>query len=254
MPAFTGNLNQEMKEVLEGFKSALPPVSYLGPFRTEIGHFIGSPRPDLEQIGVRGENTVEIICDDTLRSSGDLLRSVSDWFEQAMSHKISVTKSGDYARISLHPLEKELVIALSETGAGFSQVLPIAVQNFFARSDRATSKTLIVEQPELHLHPAVHGEIADLYLSTAKETSGATIIETHSEEIIMRLRRRIAEGLESDFVQILSVGHSGSTDSPNGDVQKILFDSKGNPSDWPDGVFEESFRELAEIRAAARRQ
>lgn len=254
LPEFTGNLKEEMNDALEGFKSALPPVSYLGPFRTEVGHFMGSPRPDLERIGVKGENAIEIICDDKLRSSGDLLQSVSDWFEKAMMHKVNVVKSGDYARISLHPVGKELTISLSETGAGFSQVFPIAVQNFVARSNEASSKTLIIEQPELHLHPAVHGEIADLYLSTAQETSGATIIETHSEEIIMRLRRRIAEGLNSDFVQILSVGHSGATDAPNGDVKEITFDKKGNPSDWPEGVFEESFRELSEIRAAVRRQ
>ncbi len=121
---------------------------------------------------MKGENAIEIICDDKLRSSGALLRSVSDWFEEAMEHKVSVVKSEDYARISLHPVGKELSISLSETGAGFSQVLPIAVQNFVARTNDAVSKTLIIEQPELHLHPAVHGEIADLYLSTAKETSG----------------------------------------------------------------------------------
>ncbi len=253
LPEFTGVLKEEMNLTLEGFKSALPPVSYLGPFRTEVGHFIGSPRPDLDRIGVKGENAIEIICDDKLRSSGALLNSVSDWFETAMEHKVSVVKSGDYARIRLHPAGKEISISLSETGAGFSQVLPIAVQNFVAQSNRVVSKTLIIEQPELHLHPAVHGEIADLYLATAKETSGATIMETHSEEIIMRLRRRIAEGLNSDFVQILSVGHSRNADAPNGDVKAITFDEGGNPSDWPDGVFVGSFRELAEIRAAARR-
>ncbi|MFD1883638.1 AAA family ATPase [Paracoccus pacificus] len=252
MPEFTGALKEEMKLVLEGFKSALPPVSYLGPFRTEVGHFIGSPRPDLDRIGVKGENAIEIICDDKLRSSGALLRSVSDWFESAMEHRVSVVKNGDYSRISLNPVGKELSISLSETGAGFSQVLPIAVQNFVARSNDVISSTLIIEQPELHLHPAVHGEIADLYLSTAKKTNGATIMETHSEEIIMRLRRRIAEGLSPEFVRILSVGHSRSADAPNGDVKEITFDEEGNPSDWPDGVFEESFRELAEIRAATR--
>lgn len=254
LPECAGSLAAEMHDVLEGFKSALPPVSYLGPFRTESGYFMGSPRPNLEQIGVKGENAVELMCDDKFRADGHLLQSVSDWFEKTMLHKVSVVTGGDYSRISLNPVGTELAISLSETGAGFSQVLPIAVQNFVARSSQGAPRSLIAEQPELHLHPAIHGEIADLYLSTAKEVNGATIIETHSEEIIMRLRRRIAEGLTSDFVKILSVGHSGSADAPNGDVKEISFDKSGNPSDWPDGVFEESFRELAEIRAAARRR
>lgn len=251
-PILKGEEFEHLRRVIEKFKDAIPRTSYLGPFRTELGYFIGSPRPNIEELGARGEHTAEILVDDSVRQGGVLAKKMSDWFAEALGHDLSLERTADYSRIVLQPHDKEVKISLHETGVGFSQILPIAAQNFLAQLKHAHKRTLIVEQPELHLHPAIHGEVSDLFLSTIHSCDSTVFIETHSEQMIMRLRRRVAEGMEPDSIRIWSVGHSAATDGDGSDVAIITLDRAGNLSDWPEGVFEESFIELGKMRSAAR--
>ena len=186
-----------------------------------------------------------------VRNGSAVGKAVSQWFEKELNHTVAVERSSDYSKIVLQPAGGELAITLSETGAGFSQILPIVIQNILAQNAFQEQHALITEQPELHLHPAMHGAVADLYISTMKLGPGFIVVETHSEQFIMRTRRRIAEGLASDSVSIWSIGHGG-LDSGSDSMAHITFDAEGNPSDWPEGVFEESFVELGKLRAAAR--
>jgi predicted ATPase len=117
---------------------------------------------------------------------------------------------------------------------------------------------LIVEQPELHLHPAAHGALADLMLKSAlsehPSPPATCIVETHSEQFIMRLRRRIAEGLPSETAVLWSLNHQDSVeeDTVSEPLKVIEFDQGGNPGAWPVGVFEEAFQDLTAMRLAAR--
>lgn len=149
-------------------------------------------------------------------------------------------------------------VSLADTGAGFSQVLPVVVQHHAFRKDRLPASTLIVEQPELHLHPGAHGAVMDLALQTV---SGAPQIrtpncmfETHSEQIIMRLRRRIAEGFDPNKVALWSLNHreSNDADAAEDPLRVIKFDASGDPDAWPVGVFEEALDDLTALRRAAR--
>src|SRR5262249_33597390 len=141
------------------------------------------------------------------------------------------------------------------TGAGFAQVFPIVVQAFARRSDRIASPFLIIEQPELHLHPAVHGGVADLIGDTVSECGGRAryLCETHSEQVVTRLRRRVAEGkISADSIRIASVGHQGAPDADIEPLRNIRLDEVGNPDSWPIGVFDEAFDDLVRLREAAR--
>jgi predicted ATPase len=142
--------------------------------------------------------------------------------------------------------QKDIHLSHRDLGVGISQVLPVLV-NSIANSDT----TVLIEQPELHLHPRLQGDLADLFIDTAikGEQQNTYIIETHSEHIIRRIMRRIREDqhksanelrITKEDVAILYVasGPNGST------VTHLRLDDEGDLIDeWPNGFFEESFRD-----------
>jgi predicted ATPase len=105
---------------------------------------------------------------------------------------------------------------------------------------------LVVEEPELHLHPAVHGALADLMVDAVVDAEQTQVIaETHSENLLLRLRRHVANGkLNPNDVGLLWFEHTGAGTR----IRPIDVASDGSVSDWPKGVFSE---DLGEVRAIA---
>jgi predicted ATPase len=215
------------------------------------------PSQTIKELGPRGERALELLADDRLRRGGSLAREVSDWFAISMGQQIDVDITTDEPKVLVTDATG-FQVSLSDTGAGFSQALPIIVQHFAYRIGRIKSPVLIVEQPELHLHPAAHGALADLVLETSQPNrrwpSALCIAETHSEQFIMRLRRRIAEGCDPESISLLSINHLDSLEAGTvvDPVRQIKFDEKGNPDSWPAGVFEETLADLTAMRRSAR--
>lgn len=251
-------VDPDLFSVLEKFREALPDPSYLGPFRVEAGHFMRTPNQDIRGLGPRGENALELLADDRLRRGGHLAKEVQQWFSQKMGQAIEVDVTSEQPKVRVVD-ESGISVSLTDTGAGFSQSLPIVVQHLAYRSGRIKSPVLIVEQPELHLHPAAHGALADLVVKTASEGESwepaTCIVETHSEQFIMRIRRRIAEGeISANRVKIWSLNHKsvGDEGAPVEALRVISLDENGNPDSWPAGVFEETLDDLTLMRKAIR--
>jgi predicted ATPase len=132
-----------------------------------------------------------------------------------------------------------------EVGSGLSFIFPIL-------ASLSTSKLSIVEQPELHLHPRAQCEIGDVFIYAASKKN-QSVIETHSEHLILRLSRRIRETTKGILLrEELELSSSDVVIhyfKPNGDgttsIHKIRFDSHGEFLDlWPDGFFAERDSEL----------
>jgi hypothetical protein len=135
----------------------------------------------------------------------------------------------------------------SNMGIGFSQMMPLVASAFGSENN-----LMAIEQPELHIHPALQTELADLFIQSAKERGNRFLIETHSEHLILRIMRRIRETtrnslpegkhpIKSADVAILYVqpGKNGST------VQELRIDEQGRFQDnWPQGFFEERLDEM----------
>ena len=130
----------------------------------------------------------------------------------------------------------ETLVSFSDVGVGLSQVIPVLVSAY-----KTSWKLLVVEQPELHLHPRLQGDLADVLIQSSGITqsndenrpSKQLIIETHSENLILRVQRRIREGtLRSSDVCILYVDYptdSGST------IREIRLSDVGQVVDtWPE--------------------
>lgn len=124
----------------------------------------------------------------------------------------------------------------SDVGVGISQVLPIVVG-----AVAPGGSVLAIEQPELHIHPAMQVALGDLFIEGATKRGMSFLIETHSEHLILRLMRRIREGSVSPiqigvvFVEPIQGGRR---------FVELGIDEEGDFIDeWPGGFFEESFRE-----------
>jgi len=89
-------------------------------------------------------------------------------------------------------------LALTRVGVGVSQILPTLVMCLLA----PTPCTLLIEQPELHLHPKVQSILGDFFLGLTY-CGKQCIVETHSEHIINRLLKRIAQD------EVVAVGDIG---------------------------------------------
>ena len=137
----------------------------------------------------------------------------------------------------------------SEVGAGVSQVMPVVVAALEGRGGLS-----LVEQPEIHVHPAVQVGLGDLYIDAVTRDGGrrTALVETHSEHLILRMLRRIRETTEKErsdnlppfFPDMLSVLYVES--HPEGvRIRRLRVDEHGEFVDrWPKGFFAERMKEL----------
>jgi len=234
-------------------------ITYLGPFREEPKRSYQLPSKRIRGVGASGIRTPELLADDILRKKGKLLESVSAWFAEHLGgYELDISRGGDTFSLILREANKDCEINITDVGAGIAQLLPIVVQRMRENIEEKTSVPPpffsgleIIEQPELHLHPRAHGEVADLFINTLNASSTSFLIETHSENFLLRVRRRIAEGV-LDHEKVIC--HWVDQDSQGNTVlRQIRFDSLGDMDFWPEGVFSEDFEEVRKIRIAQQR-
>ena len=136
---------------------------------------------------------------------------------------------------------------LAEEGMGIGQVLPIVVRCF----KKVPDSLIVVEQPELHLHPAAHAAIARMIARTSRENQQKYVVETHSHNFLLGIQDAIVDKTipfdASDVViYFVDEDESGSY------LSTITIDKDGNLSDWPEGVFNESYELINDINRKSR--
>lgn len=144
-------------------------------------------------------------------------------------------------------------VKLTDVGFGVSQVLPVIVECFYV----PRRSIVLFEQPEIHLHPRVQADLADLFVDAirARENGKARdcqfIIESHSEHFLRRLQRRIAEEeLSKDETALYFI----NSQSGSARIEELDVDDYGNIKNWPDGFFGDEMEDLvARTEAQARR-
>jgi predicted ATPase len=144
-------------------------------------------------------------------------------------------------------------VLLTDVGFGVSQVLPVLVLLAYAPE----GATVLLEQPEIHLHPAVQSGLADVIIEAAKVRNIQVVVESHSEHLLMRLQRRVAEKeigrgitIEPDDCYLYFCASRGGASV----IERLNMDPYGNITNWPDDFFGNSFQEAAAMNLAARRR
>lgn len=130
-------------------------------------------------------------------------------------------------------------VSFKDVGVGLSQVLPIVealevAQRVSARSSNAPGKTTIIEQPELHLHPRMQADLMDLMIDVVLEPNSEVqiIAETHSENMVLRLQKRIRDGKISPS-QVAILYADRDADGNNQITELSLNDDGDFNEEWP---------------------
>ncbi len=231
-------LHSELRDVLGR-------IAYLGPIRSRPDRTAELSTIAYGYVGPHGEHTTPLLADDPA-----LVERTNEWFDRLglgyhirivtpSSEDVSIT-AGDFAVLGLIDTRDEArsLVSSRAVGYGISQITPIVVQSVLSANGM-----LLIEQPEVHIHPRLQAEVGDLLIHTVKERHNQVLVETHSEHLVLRLLRRVREGVIGPadisilYVDLLADGAAH--------VRKLDVDSAGELVEgWPGGFFDERLEEV----------
>jgi len=179
-------------------------------------------------------NIMKILSDDSASENREKTKELLD--------NLPVKK-----QVFLRDQKRDILVKPQDVGTGISQVLPVIVGAL-----NLESGLMIVEQPELHIHPALQVALGDLFISQTNDKKTMFLLETHSEHLMLRFLRRIRETSENELpkdqfkltAEQLAV-YFVETDETGMNLTAIRVDSDGDFIDrWPHGFFGERIKEI----------
>jgi predicted ATPase len=242
-------------DLVLALEKQLGSIYYVGPLREHPSRLYLWSGEIPEHVGVKGEKAIEAILAGQDRTfnlkHGERRKSLPELVAgrlQAMGliREFKVTPLGK------HRKEYEVLVKtgthmpdvkLTDVGFGVSQVLPVVVECFYV----PPHSVVIFEQPEIHLHPSVQAELADLFIDAIRaredgQSRGCQfIVESHSEHFLRRLQRRIAEEEISADDTALYFVH---TEHDHACLEALDVDIFGNIRNWPQGFFGDEMDDL----------
>jgi hypothetical protein len=252
---------EELGDLTFSLQSLFRGVSYLGPLRAEPRRHYSWAGDTPEDVGTRGERWVSAFLSGAKRKISLGYKQKAKTFETLIAaellrlgliHSFTVVplaKGVREYRVRVRVKQGSPEVYIPDVGFGVSQVLPVVVQCFYAPAN----STVVIEQPELHLHPAIQQNLADLFISAVharedgEDRNVQFLIESHSEHFLRRLQRRIAEGQIKDrdvAIYFCDATRKGSSITP------LQLDMFGHIQNWPRDFFGDQMTDIAEMQKA----
>lgn len=177
---------------------------------------------------------------EVLKENGKVKTDVNGWLSK-FGFKVSVREFKEVIH-HLNVTQNDMNLDITDVGFGISQVLPIIIQGFLSMEKSVT----IVEQPEIHLHPRMQADLGDLFIDMITSTKKKMIIETHSEYLLKRIRRRISEKKISNKDVAICLFHP-RIDNKDAWVETLDVDDKGMFV-WPENFYDgELLKDITEF-------
>jgi len=233
--------NQNILLMRDRLSNKMDEIAYIGPLRQVPQRFGRYSPTDDSDVGSSGENMLSALFSDK-----QLVMRVNNFLAMMeMPYKIKVHQLesqetlGFVIHMALVNKYTNIELAPTDVGVGYSQVLPLITQAALSRRS-----LVCVEQPELHLHPAMQARIADVFIEAAMGGSNVQfLIETHSESLMLRFLRRIREGLlDPESIQVLYIDQDSEGASH---IHELPISPSGEfLAEWPHGFFDDRLEEL----------
>lgn len=248
LPLLLGEISQMLSSTFSG-------VRYMGPVRAVAQRFYRQQDLAVNEVDQTGENLPMFLMGLTQQKR----EQFSSWCAEKFGFRLSPRTDGAHVSVFVSDTLDGEMYNIADMGFGYSQILPLlatiwletqessSVQKFrnASRSRRGAiprgGPTIVIEQPELHLHPRMQARLADLLIGIAKLSYDKgfpvrVICETHSEIIINRVGYRIAEDdLPPEIARVFLF--EKFADSEHTEVREAEFDSYGVLHNWPFGFF-----------------
>lgn len=213
-----------------------------------IGGFRQKPRKHYdrevlqEKSGIDGGNLYQVLINNFLSTDKGCFKLISNWVKDHFGGW-ELDVDSDKAPFPI-VLKNRLTVNLAQTGVGIGQSLPLIIRAF--QPCKEPTK-VIIEEPEPHLHPCAHAEMAQLFAESLKaDPNKSYFIETHSLNFVLRLRRLIAEGvMDKDSLAIYYIDFN--EEKQESVLKRISVDERGGVDYWPEGVFNETTQETRAI-------
>jgi len=224
-------------------------LSYIGPFRQNPDRIYRNSESIKNHVGSKGENIGDILARAYQSEDKALYEKISQLIADYFGYQLTIHDLGNnYFQLMLKD-ENGVESNLIDVGFGISQVLPIISEVCISslkkirHLDFQLNNIILVEQPELHLHPAAQARLADLFeMCVSANPNARFIIETHSEHLISKLQVLIADEdcqLTRDMVQILYVGKDEDGCAV---IEEMKIKDNGKfEKEWPSGFFDQGY-------------
>jgi len=246
------------RRILKEFEASLLGIRAVGAFRTAPERRYDYQGRPPELVDLRGENVVHALIEDGTRRGkrpGELLRAVNQWLSRVGRVKLMPLKrlspTARLYEVRLRDIDSGRWANFADVGFGIGQAFPVLVEGL-----RTPIKgTFIVQEPEIHLHPDAQLAMADFLITLARSRRNV-IVETHSEAVLLRVRRAILDteshsGFGANDVCVIHV----SKQKDGSSVTRVLeVDQLGQIQDWPKGFMEELTTERMAILESTARQ
>ncbi len=242
-----------LSDFVLAFENLFSQITYLGPLREypRRNYTWSGERP--QDVGLSGEEAIPALLAaraegltsprlvNVKRSHKPIEQRILEWLQKmelidSFSLEPIAENRKDYEfRVKKSRNSSEVLI--TDVGFGVSQLLPVLVLCYYAPEN----STIILEQPEIHLHPKVQSDLADVLIDVVKNRNVQIILESHSEHLLLRLMRRIAEeDISADQTALYFCQINDGTS----EIERLNMDEYGNIRNWPQDFFGNSTGEL----------
>lgn len=217
-------------------------MRYITPLRAAADRYYRIKNISISELDPNGSNLAMFLH----AKSKEELRKISNWIYEDFGFGIEISANHGHASIYILDIDNQEKINITDTGFGISQILPILIEIWEQlKSKSAISRVfsipsiIIIEQPELHLHPRMQFKTGELFckairIARENKIDLRIIIETHSKEIIDSIGKSIEkETITKDDASIYIVDKRNDIN-----LKESKFDKSGYLTEWPYGFFD----------------
>ncbi|OUO14724.1 AAA family ATPase, partial [Bacteroides sp. An322] len=224
-------IDRSINPIKEQFTREL--VNHVSPLRAHPQRYYFLDKSNINTVlnTLDGNSLTEI-----LKENGTVRKKVNDWLDK-FGLKVDVSTLQDVIhKLKIH--QNTLDLDITDVGFGISQILPIIVQSFLSFNGSLT----MIEQPEIHLHPKMQADLADLFIDVVNNKDKKyLLIETHSEYLLRRLRRRISEKkISSENIAIYFITPPQNNNSSAEIHEKKV--SENGSFEWPQDFYADELK------------
>lgn len=240
------------------FENLFGRLYYLGPLREFPQRHYAWKGSEPADMGRRGERVVDALLASQQRGAyispgyrrkkQTLEERVAHWLKElGLIHDFNVERiaeGNNIYQVRVQKTQSSAEVMITDVGFGVSQILPVLVLCYYVPE----GSIILLEQPEIHLHPSVQSGLADVFIDAMKNRNVQIIIESHSEHLLRRLQRRVADQSmtpEQTALYFCEVADAGSK------LTALDVDMFGNIKNWPKDFFGDEFGEMAAITKVA---